>query len=633
VPYGKKTRYFRWYHLYYILALFGVATIAFSLFLNQTIIAKYNASIEENRQWSLRLKIITELSRIAADVNAPGNDVFENQNVPAERQRLELSLGNLKKRLKDVRGQFQFLGILDQKRFPKLDFDLQAIENRLEEHMVAARETMDLFESGKTAEAARKIAVMDRSYYNASAALRTFYLHVTDIQRELFAMQSKELEFFRSLERIVGGVALSAILTITFYGHKLAKQITRDESEKEQHVLQLHRVNEGLERKTNELQSALTDLRAANQKVVESERKFEAIFDHTFQFIGLLDASGNLLEINRTALDFAGMTREEVVGRKYWETYWWSHSPDLQAKLMQAIYEARQGALVRFEASHLSGSGEIVPIDFSLKPVINPDGSVFLLIPEGRDITEKRAAESRVSEFYSTVSHELRTPLTAIRGSLGLIAGGLAGPISDDAANFVKIANEETDRLIRLINDILDLRKIEAGMLELRTTRISARNLVEKTINNLNVMAHQSGVSIIGPQERPASDSSTEIVCDEDRLLQVLTNLVSNAIKFSPRDQQVTISLDEREPGRLRFSVKDMGCGIPQSQRHKLFGKFQQVDQTDTRKKEGSGLGLAISKALVEQHGGVIGFDSDGKNGSTFWFEVPLDCTGDSQSA
>lgn len=629
----KKTRYFRWYHLYYILALFGVATIAFSLFLNQTIIAKYNASIEENRQWSLRLKLISELSRIAADVNAPGNDVFENHDVAAERQRLELHLRNLRKKLKDVRGQFQYFGILDLDRFPKLESDLQAIENRLDEQTAEARETMNLFESGKTVEAARQMAVMDRCYYNASAALRTFYLHLTDIQRESFAVQSKELEFFRSLERIVGGVVMSVILAITFYGHKLAKQITKDESEKEQHVMQLQEANEGLELRTTELQSALTDLRAANQKVAESEQKFQAIFDHTFQFIGLMDTSGSLLEINRTALDFAGIAREDVVGKKYWETYWWSHSPELQARLKHAIEESCEGRFVRFEATQLSASREIVSVDFSLKPVIDHEGTVVLLIPEGRDITEKKDAETRVSEFYSTVSHELRTPLTSIRGSLGLIAGGLTGPITDETANFVKIANDETDRLIRLINDILDLRKLEAGMLELRTAKVSSIELVDKTIKNLNGMAYQLGVSINGPDESLGGIIYPEIVCDEDRLLQVLTNLVSNAVKFSPRDQKVFISLEEREPQRIRFSVKDMGCGIPASQRHKLFGKFQQVDQTDTRKKEGSGLGLAISKALVEQHGGEIGFDSDGKNGSTFWFEVPLDCTGDNRSA
>jgi len=629
VPYRKKTRYFRWYHLYYILALFGVATIAFSLFLNQTIIEKYNASIEENRQWSLRLKLISELSRIAADVNAPGNDVFENQDVAAERQRLELHLRSLNKKLKDIRGQFQYLGILDREKFPKLDSDLQSVENRLSEQTTEARETMNLFEKGKTVEAARQMAVMDRCYYNASAALRAFYLHLTDIQRESFAVQSKELAFFRSLERIVSGVVMSAIFAITFYGHKLAKQITKDEGEKERHVVQLQDVNEGLERKTKELQSALTDLRAANHKVAESEQKFQAIFDHTFQFIGLMDTSGNLLEINRTALDFAGIGREDVVGKKYWETYWWSHSSELQTRLKNAIDEACQGKFVRFEATQLSASREVVYIDFSLKPVIDHEGAVVLLIPEGRDITEKKDAETRVSEFYSTVSHELRTPLTSIRGSLGLIAGGLTGPITDETANFVKIANDETDRLIRLINDILDLRKLEAGMLELRTAKINARQMIDKTIKNLNGMAYQSGVSILGPDEDLENTTLPEIVCDEDRLIQVLTNLLSNAIKFSKREQEVRVLLEKREPQRIRFSVQDMGCGIPASQRHKLFGKFQQVDQTDTRRKEGSGLGLAISKALVEQHGGEIGFDSDGKNGSTFWFEVPLDCAGD----
>lgn len=628
----QKARYFRWYHLYYILAVVGVAAISFSVFLNHTIIEKYNASIEQNRQWSMRLKLISELSRIAADVNAPGNDVFENHDVAAERQRLESHLTKLQRKLKDIRGQFQYLGILDRDRYPRLEPDLQAIERSLREQAAEARKTMDLFDKGEKTEAARQMAVMDRCYYNASAALRNFYIHLTEVQRESFAVQSKELESFRSLELVVGGAVMMAIFAITIYGHKLAKQVTEDEAVKERHVIQLQDANEILERKTDELQTALTDLQAANQRVAESERRFQAIFDQTFQFIGLMDTDGHLLEINRTALDFAGLNREEVVGRPYWETYWWSHSAELQDKLKAAVKDALDGKFVRFETTHLSAAREIVAVDFSLKPVLDHEGAVVLLIPEGRDITEKKAAETRVSEFYSTVSHELRTPLASIRGSLGLIGAGLVGPITDETATFVRVACDESDRLIRLINDILDLRKLEAGMLELRTAKISARQLVERTINNLAGMSHQTGVLVVGPESDFGIDGLPEIICDEDRLLQVLTNLVSNAIKFSERDQKVTIFVEAREPQKVRFSVRDTGCGIPASQQHKLFGKFQQVDQTDTRRKDGTGLGLAISKALVEQHGGEIGFDSDGKTGSTFWFEVPSACVGDGRS-
>jgi signal transduction histidine kinase/DNA-binding response OmpR family regulator/CHASE3 domain sensor protein len=235
-----------------------------------------------------------------------------------------------------------------------------------------------------------------------------------------------------------------------------------------------------------------------------------------------------------------------------------------------------------------------------------------------RDISEKREAEKRVSEFYSTVSHELRTPLTSIRGSLGLIEGGLTGPISEKTSKLIKIALAESDRLIRLINDILDLRKIEAGMFELKKTRVCSRQLVERTLSSIQGMAQVARV-------RLASRFNIDGVmdCDEDRTTQVLTNLLSNAIKFAPADSEVLVSVDPGKNGFLRFSVSDSGPGIPEEQMHKLFGKFQQIDQSDTRKMEGTGLGLAITKAIVEQHGGSIAVDSVVGKGTTFWFEMP----------
>lgn len=235
-----------------------------------------------------------------------------------------------------------------------------------------------------------------------------------------------------------------------------------------------------------------------------------------------------------------------------------------------------------------------------------------------RDINEKREAEKRVSEFYSTVSHELRTPLTSIRGSLGLIEGGLTGPISEKTAKLIKIALAESDRLIRLINDILDLRKIEAGMFELKKTRVASQPLVDRTLSNIQGMAQVARVHLAS-----RFNAHGVMDCDEDRTTQVLTNLLSNAIKFAPAESEVLVSVDSGKNGFLRFSVIDSGPGIPEEQMHKLFGKFQQIDQSDTRKQEGTGLGLAITKAIVEQHGGAIGVDSVVGKGTTFWFEMP----------
>lgn len=234
-----------------------------------------------------------------------------------------------------------------------------------------------------------------------------------------------------------------------------------------------------------------------------------------------------------------------------------------------------------------------------------------------RDITEKKEAERRVSEFYSTVSHELRTPLTSIRGSLGLIEGGVTEDITE-IVELVQIARSESDRLIRLINDILDIRKLEAGKLELRKKTLQAETLVAQTIDNLRGFADDNHIELV-------TDISADgpIECDADRIVQVLTNFVSNAIKFSPDNTQVCVAL-KPGAGVFRFEVRDCGPGIAPDQMHKLFGMFQQLDQSDSKSHQsGTGLGLAISKAIVEEHGGTVGVESKVGEGSTFWFELP----------
>lgn len=256
-------------------------------------------------------------------------------------------------------------------------------------------------------------------------------------------------------------------------------------------------------------------------------------------------------------------------------------------------------------------------INATARPIKQQDDDFEGAIVVFRDISERKEAEKRVSEFYSTVSHELRTPLTSIRGSLGLIEGGVAGDVSETASQLVRIARTESDRLIRLINDILDIRKLEAGKLDLRKSTVQSQDLVERCIQGCQGFAEERGITLL-----TSIKTTGPLECDEDRVIQVLTNFVSNAIKFSRPGQRVTVAL---QPGTaaFKYSVTDEGEGIPQEQMHKLFGKFQQIDQTDARRQEGTGLGLAISKAIVEEHGGVVGVESELGLGSTFWFELP----------
>lgn len=253
-----------------------------------------------------------------------------------------------------------------------------------------------------------------------------------------------------------------------------------------------------------------------------------------------------------------------------------------------------------------------------LFPVLDKSGACDRLYGIAHDITEKKEVERRVSEFYSTVSHELRTPLTSIRAALGLIEGGMTGEISDETMEYVSIARDNSDRLIRLINDILDIRRLEANKLEMKVENIIPRDLIETTIDSLRAFAEERGVAVSYNLE----SQGREIVGDRDRLMQVLTNLMSNAIKYTPRGKSIRVSSTNSGPN-VRINVIDQGPGIAEEHMQGLFGLFQQLSCVENEFNTGSGLGLAISKALVEKLGGSIGAESKFGDGATFWFEVP----------
>ena len=235
-----------------------------------------------------------------------------------------------------------------------------------------------------------------------------------------------------------------------------------------------------------------------------------------------------------------------------------------------------------------------------------------------QDITERKRVDLMKSEFVSTVSHELRTPLTSIHGSLGLLVGGAAGELSDQANSLLGIAHKSSDRLIRLINDILDVEKLEANRMSFNMQFYNVVDLVEKAITANAAYAEQYDVIF-------TLDSLVEkadVLTDSDRFEQIMANLLSNAAKFSPQGGQVELSIERRKDNIL-VSVSDYGPGIPEDFQGRIFQKFAQADSSDTRKKSGTGLGLRIFKQLVERMGGEVGYETEEGVGTTFYFSLP----------
>jgi CheY-like chemotaxis protein/two-component sensor histidine kinase len=234
-----------------------------------------------------------------------------------------------------------------------------------------------------------------------------------------------------------------------------------------------------------------------------------------------------------------------------------------------------------------------------------------------RDVTQRREVDRMKNEFLSVVSHELRTPLTSIRGSLGLLASGALVTLTPKAERMVSIAVESSDRLTRLINDILDIERIQSGKLPMTLAPQDASALLDATATEMSAFAAGAGVRLV------VSGAEGKVLADADRIVQTLTNLVGNAIKFSPEGGVVRLEAVASE-GRVTFAVHDEGRGIPEEKLLSVFEPFEQVDSSDARQKGGTGLGLAISRGIVERHGGRIWAESgpDGR-GTTVRFHLP----------
>ena len=356
---------------------------------------------------------------------------------------------------------------------------------------------------------------------------------------------------------------------------------------------------------------------AAGAVVIQPEEMFRLAVDTYPGGVVMMDRGGKIAIVNAETEQMFGYRCDELIGQ----------SVDMLVPARLRPQHGRRRERFRPKSRRPEGrrmglrrelfgvrkDGTEFPLEMGLNPVHTREGPMVLGVII--DISERKEMERLKDELVSTVSHELRTPLTSIAASLGLLSGAAHMDLPATAKRLIMIAQSNSERLVRLINDILDIEKIESGNALLDLKRVEVTTLVEQTIEANRALADSFGVRL-----RLEQSGAHEVCADPDRLVQVVTNLLSNAIKFSPRAAEVVVSVDAHND-MVRISVRDHGAGLPESFRPHVFEKFAQADAA--RQKGGTGLGLSIVKQIVLQLGGEVDFVDAPGGGTIFYVELP----------
>jgi PAS domain S-box-containing protein len=348
-----------------------------------------------------------------------------------------------------------------------------------------------------------------------------------------------------------------------------------------------------------------------------ADEKFRLVVESCPSGIIMIDPTGKVVMINAESERLFGYRRDELIGQPV----------DILVPMRLRGQHARHrtGFTQNPETRRMGAGRDLFgqrkdgtefPVEVGLNPIQTSEGLLILSVIV--DISERKRLERLKDEFVSTVSHELRTPLTSISGSLGLLVGGATGKLPDSAARLLAIAQANSQRLVRLVNDILDIEKLESNRIVFNLKRLEARTVAEQAIEGNRGFADGYGVRI----RLDEASAAGMVHADPDRLAQVITNLLSNAIKFSPSRGEVTVAIQERDQ-LVRISVRDHGPGVPAEFRPHVFEKFAQADAGHARQKGGTGLGLSIVKQIVTRLGGTVDFEDAAGGGTEFHVELP----------
>lgn len=371
----------------------------------------------------------------------------------------------------------------------------------------------------------------------------------------------------------------------------------------------------------------ITQRQQAEQALRRSEEQLRLLTNALPVLIAYLDAQQRYCFNNQAHENWFGQSCEQINGRYIWEVI----SAATYHQIQDHVKVVLSGQSVSFEGELAEQNSIYRWVRAIFIPDFELSGEVKGFFALFSDISELKAIERVKSEFVSVVSHELRTPLTSIHGVLQLLDAGRLDQLSATTQEMVNMALRNTDRLVRLINDVLDLERMESGRETMAKQSCNGVELIQQAVDTMQMMAQQHGVTIqveVRGETLKTGDAEAinqplfMIWANPDHVLQIFTNLLSNAIKFSPQNAQVWMSV-EKQDAQVLFAVQDQGRGIPTEKLETIFERFQQVDASDSRQKGGTGLGLAICRHIVEEHRGQIWVESTVTEGSTFYFTIP----------
>ncbi|MBI3271666.1 MAG: PAS domain-containing protein [Planctomycetes bacterium] len=352
------------------------------------------------------------------------------------------------------------------------------------------------------------------------------------------------------------------------------------------------------------------------ERIARERAEFETVLANMPSAVLSVDRHGSVVVFNRAAELLTGFPAPEVIGRPALGPLE-PKLPDLVAPVRSCL--ERGQVTTGLERTLLRGDAPPLYLSISVRPLRDPrTGAQLGAVQLFQDVSTFKELDRMKSDFVANVSHELRTPLAAIKGAVGVILAGTEGPLTPDQVRFLDIVDRNTNRLVRLISDILDLSKMEAGRYEFHLRPCDLADLCKDVVATLQPLAEQRK---IGLSVEP-TNGLLPITCDEDRIKQAITNLVSNGLKFTPVGGKVELRVVD-QTREVEVQVRDNGIGIPREDVDRLFQKFVQLDGGATRLVEGTGLGLAISKEIVQAHGGKIWIDSEPGRGSIFHLSLP----------